>query len=153
MERDLCFLNSTTVTQCNWWVMIRTMCIPLPNRSKDEFYFLMLPQLFGFYGSGTWQEKCKGTTALPSAIQYAELPFDFDPCHDRKRDVLSRLPQGEQQFLLKTWQKPCEDVNRSRAITVSVTLCTSAVRPPAGFALLEYTEDHWCSIKQMYCLF
>lgn len=93
--KRLVLLNFITVTQCNWWVMIRTMYTPLPKCSKDELYFLMLPQLFGFYGSGAWQ-KCKGTATLPSAIQDAELPFDLGPCHGRKRDVLSRLPQGDQ---------------------------------------------------------
>lgn len=150
--KRLVLLIFITITQCNWWVMIRTMYTPLPKTSKDELYFLMLPQLFGFYGSGTWQEKCKGTTTVPSAIQDAELSFDLCPCYERKRDVFSRLPQGDQQFLLKTWQKPCQEANRSSVISVSVTLCTSAAKPPAGFALLQYTEDHWCSIKQIYCL-
>lgn len=98
--RDLCSLISS-LSHCNWWVMIRTVYSPLPKSSKDELYFLTLPQLFDFYGSGSWQEKCKGTTTLPSAIQDAELSFDLGPCYERKRDVFSRLPQGDQQFPIK----------------------------------------------------
>lgn len=75
--KRLVFLNFITITQCNWWAMIRTMYSPLPKCCKDELYFLTLFQPFGFYGSGTWQEKCKGSTTLPSALQDAELPFDL----------------------------------------------------------------------------
>lgn len=128
-------LNFIMITQCNWWVMIRTTYNPLLKSSKDQLCFLMLPQLFGFYGPGICKEKCKGTTTLLSAIQDAELLFDLGPCYERKRFC------GGSSFLLKTCQKPRQEGNSS-AISVSVTLRTSAVKPPPGFAFLQYTEDH-----------
>lgn len=119
--KRLVFLNFITVTQCNLWAMIRTMCTPLPKCCKDELQFLNYFSPLAFMG------QVPGRSAR--ALLHFQAPFRM-----QNSPLISRFPQRDQQFLLKTRQKSCEEVNRNSTISVSVT--------PASFALLQYTEDH-----------
>lgn len=137
------------------WVVLRVMHNPLPKSSKDEQYFLMLPQLFAFFWPATGQAPSrKGARTLlhfclPFGMQ--KSPLWSWPLLIRGKETCSL---GFCWGISDSYEKPDRN-HTKKQISISVILCTSAVKPSACFALLQFTEvteDHWWSILQIHCL-